>query len=770
MSRVIRLENINGLVSNDDRKIKLDLQSIVFGVITVQVLLALSVISETAGLSVPLVREVLTIVYLTIVPGLLLSLLLRLENRPLPTLISYIVGLSFVGVMAVGGVISIAFPAVGITNPISTVPLLMTFLVLTSTLLFVTHSRRREVSVTLPVGEYLAPLPLALSLLPPISILGTALYQTQGTNIVLIAMLIAIAILPVLVAMKRIQIKTRWLALATWTIGLALLYHGDLWPILDSHQASTLTMTRGRWVPSEQTLLQNSILFPVYALIAGISMPVQWEIVNTFFVSFLPVALFESFRRYLSSSRAFVVVCFFMFSFPFYVLYPGAGRAATPVLFLALLALALADRSLPAFARSSLALSFAGGLAVSHYGTSYVALLAFLVAIVVFSGLKVLEGMKVERPFRDISKSGDSTKQQNPLNERLLSPSFLFFYFVSVVSWYLYTLGGTKYEIFVRKVVAGVNGVLYGELSGSAAGAVSRDYIGFSITVSKYLYIIIGMLMGVGFASTIARRLFNGTKKVPDEYLAVAIGFMSMLGASFLPAGAGFNVARVMMITFTFTAPFVLFGVDTVVDAIVSTGTKIKQDVGKIGRSQLTIVFSVLLLVFCLINTGVVAALITQDLAPSNTINSEQLLESKEPSFRIRATECVECNIETHSWIMNNAEGNTPTADRLGTVQVDFYRGPLTERVAFVPSNSFYKPMSTVNNNTSNGVYLVLLPHNTDTNGFTTGYKYNWEPYGNLNYKFSKSDLIYDTGESKIQLSRGPSQITFSTNNESSTK
>jgi uncharacterized membrane protein len=651
--------------------------------------------------------------------------------------------------MIVGGVASVVMPVVGIERPLALRALVVTWLGLTG-VAAVTGSH----TVTLRFEERrLADpkLPLVL-LLPTTSILGSVYYEVTGNNVALVALLTVIALLPLLAV--AVGDETWYFPLAVWTISLALLYHGRVPGYYTFTQPlPELTLEQLRWVPNYGnwgSLLANGVLFPVYAILTGLPIELEWNLVNTFLVSFLPVALYETFRRHFSARDALLSACLFAFAYPFYVLYPGAGRAATPVLFIALLGLAYSDDRLPAVVRQVFLLCFGVGVATTHYGTAYVVMFALAVGAVAFATLKAIVELDLPTrlPYVQPARADGGATRVAPLSalERpsILHWRYIGFYSVFAMSWYLYTANSVKFLILPRKVVDAVYGVLYVQATGSAVSSLQQIYVAPTIVYAQYLYVVFGLLMAIGIGMTVLRLVVTHDEAVDAGYLAIGIGFFSMFLGSALPSGNGFAVARVMMIIFTFAIPFAVVGARELgglpksVVAAVSDRASFPWRPGRVSWTALSVVIAF----FLLLNAGVVSETVTNDVAPSNAISGERLVNSDNPDLRLRATACPLCNVETHVWVGSRIpDGETVYADVQVDNERDYYRGTLASQGAL---GNRYTTVAVNQTELPGGSYLVLQDHNQDLGGFAIGYKF-WFYEKNMS-RFTSGDKIYSNG------------------------
>lgn len=711
---------------------------------------------ESAGIGLSVLRPVVAAPYLTFVPGLLLVALLGIDYT-VGRVVAYSIGLSMLTLMLVGGVASLTLPMLGIERPLDVEVYAPTLALVTIALLLAVVVFVDEYELPMDARQLARPTPLALALLPLGSVLATFVFEQTDSNVGLLVLLVVIALIPLSLGLRD------WLGelkpLAVWAISLALVYHASLGPYTGGHQLSQLTVELGRWYPNYAdgmgSLLANGVLFPTYAIFSGVRIGVEWGVINPFLISFLPVFLYLIFKTQTDGVHAFLAACLFMFAFPFYTLYPGGGRVSTPVFFLALVGVALTDQDSPRSKRSPLALAFVPGIAVSHYGTAWVVMFGFIVSIVVLASFY----------FRDaVVKHGGLPRgpshEMNPfrtapewVRSTFLTPMFVVYYTVFALGWYLYTGLGGKFKTLPNHIADGIEGLLFeGDFSGGAVRSATMDYGSTAVSVSRMLYIVFGALMAFGVAVALLYRLY-GRRRVEDEFLALATGFLSMLGASFLPFSSGFNTARVMMIIFVFTAAFAVIGLSELSSYVGSLFPDVNETLSVVGSKSSVSFVALLMAVFLLLNSGVVSATVTNDFAPSNQVLSQQLLQSDDPIERSKANECSECNIRTHAWAFGHVgENRTLYGDDLAEAQVDYYRGRITERLGRVPTGARYQSPWFARNGTDGPAFMVLLPHNVDTGGVFHESKYDWRAYGPLEDRFAAAHKIYAGHDSAVYL------------------
>jgi hypothetical protein len=222
-----------------------------------------------------------------------------------------------------------------------------------------------------------------------------------------------------------------------------------------------------------------------------------------------------------------------------------------------------------------------------------------------------------------------------------------------------------------------------------------------------------------------------------------------------------------MMIVFTFTAPFAVFGADAIVGVPIQFWKRVTDRASAFGEEGdsgfgplsryghvVAVGLASLLAVFLLLNAGVVSEVVTKDYAPSNSVSQQRLSNSEDPVKRSKAGTCLGCKIQTHIWVFNHISSNiTLRGDDLAEAQVDYYRGEITGYVDGIPTGASYASIWTARNGTMDRSYLVFLPHNIDTDGVFVDGKYDWRSFNQSGSILDGYNVVYSTDKSKIYLS-----------------
>jgi len=378
-------------------------------------LTALAIMGLSAlGFDIPVLRQVAGFFFLTFIPGILILRILRIHNIHIIESLLYSVGLSLAFVIIMGVVANFALPPLGISKPISLLPLL---LVITPAFLLLclfayirdkgfrpsSQSDKQASESTWQNFRAANPAPYLLAaLLPLLAILGAILINAYYNNAPIFALIFVIAIVIGLAAFNKF-IHPRVYPIMIFMMALALLYQTTF--ISDylvgsdihiEHYVSNLVVEDGHWhvdIPGTgavNSCLSIVILAPIYSLMLNVDIVWLFKIIYPLFFSLVPLALFRTFSLQMKSQHAFLAVAFFITMPMFFMDMPQLVRQQISELFFVLVILLMIDRKLTLIQRTTLVLIFGCGIVVSYYGlgTAYpIGYLAFgsLVLIVIKS-------------------------------------------------------------------------------------------------------------------------------------------------------------------------------------------------------------------------------------------------------------------------------------------------------------------------------------------------------------------------------------------------
>jgi len=338
----------------------------------------------SSGLDVPVLRQVAGFIFLTFIPGALILRMLRIHNIGATEGLVYSVGLSVAFLMFSGAFINFLLPLIGITQPITLLPVTTSISVLILILMAIAFIRDRSfagLERTIPAEKLQLPPVLLLVLLLLMTILGAALIYSYQNNILLLVCLIAVAGLFVLAAFGKF-IQPRLYPFAIFIIGLCLLYQTTLMSpylvgqdIYIEYDYYRLVANAGLWdaaIPNTiNSCLSINILAPVYSLVLGIDGLWTFKAIYPLFFALVPLILFLIFKQQMSPKKAFLSAFFFVAVPTFSLEMIALCRQQVAELFFVLVILLLVERSLGLRQKLTLISVFAMSIVVSHYALGF---------------------------------------------------------------------------------------------------------------------------------------------------------------------------------------------------------------------------------------------------------------------------------------------------------------------------------------------------------------------------------------------------------------
>ena len=397
-------------------------------------------------LDIPFLRQVLGFLFLTILPGLLIFQIIKLDKLNTIETILYSVGLSVAFLMFGGLFMNTIYPPLGISKPISTLPLMITISIILLILSVIGYLRNKDFSISIPTNlkESFSPSVPFLVLLPILGVLGAYLVTFYGNNTILLLLIILIA-LTVILAMFDV-IPARLYPLAIVMIALALLFHhGFIYFHLcgrcdggHSYYFYTLVFKNSLWdstIPNSLNAMLSVVMLPtIYSKL--LNMDGMWviKIIYSAIYTMVPLALYQAYRKQINDKTAFLSVFFFMSFSLFYIMMREIPRQAIAELFFALFILLIVDKNMNKKIKAPLMIIFAAALAVSHYGLSYF----FMGYLIVAWLLLFLMGT-----------TNSQNKNTTLPTIKTLSATFIAIYLVFALSWYMYVSSSSVFTCIV---------------------------------------------------------------------------------------------------------------------------------------------------------------------------------------------------------------------------------------------------------------------------------------------------------------------------------
>jgi uncharacterized membrane protein len=583
--------------------------------ISVWIVLAL----DAVGVHVPVLREVLILVYLLFVPGIILLRVLRLHELNVIEGFFYTVGLSVATIMLTGLFMNTVYVR-GITStPLTLVPFIATMSGVVLTLCVLSYRRDRDYSrsTTIDARVVLSPVTLGLLLLPFMSVFGAYLFNVRGTSVATVIMLLAVAALILVCGFTR-YVPKRYYSLAIGAIALALLLHNALvtnylwgFDIQIEHFVAQTVVSNGFWGTSPSldynilnlnAMLSITMLAPLLAIATGISVTWVLKLIFPLLFVMVPLGLYRLYEKQTSPRIALFGVFFFMVTFSFYTELLTMARQEIAEFFFVALLLLLVDKQMRRMPRFFLFGLFGFSLIVSHYALTYIFLFCFILAWLM---LLVVGSFDVRALTQRVARKGDADRSVPPfrrprrLRNTGISAVFVVGFTLIAAVWYRFANNSQPFNTFARIVdvtlaYIGIRGP-YAQLTGAnnvsdmpLPVSASRANGGLDTTglqsilayklplhqVTEYLFLIalIAAIVGVLFALKERSRL-----KFSNEYLAFSVAMLVVLYLCLVQPlfAASLNLSRFVQIAQIVLSVFLVIGLAGVFSVVKRRGAKV---------------------------------------------------------------------------------------------------------------------------------------------------------------------------------------------------
>ncbi|MGZ7067375.1 MAG: DUF2206 domain-containing protein [Methanobacterium sp.] len=383
-------------------------------------------------LDISWLRSLIPFFYFTLVPGILILQIFRLNRLDLLKKFVLWIGLSISFLIFVGLLLNSLYPF--IAEPLALNSVLLSFNIILLALAFLAYQRNKNDfrigNINLNPKKLTSPLFFPV-LFPFMAIIGTFLMNNFEDNTVLLAMLFLIIIYLVLVTFLRDRVDNAVYPLSLWMISMSLLLMNGL---SSSHLMGRdihiefycfqLTLDGFHWDISKfydtfNACLSITVLPTIYQVLSNINSEYVFKLFFPLIGSIVPLIVYVTSKKYLEPKYAFfaslVLVSMSFFAFESMAIV----RQMISLMFFFLAILVLFDDEIGIKFKKALFLIFMISVVVSHYSTAYMAFI-FTMPILALPFLKSL-----------LEKIRDSKKPIKFTNFDVIAG-----YLISLIAWY----------------------------------------------------------------------------------------------------------------------------------------------------------------------------------------------------------------------------------------------------------------------------------------------------------------------------------------------
>jgi len=481
-------------------------------------ILALLVLTNLAILfDIPVLRPALGLLFFTIVPGLMIIYILRLNTLGLTGKAALSVGLSIAFLMFAGLFTNSVYTIFGYAAPLAPAPVAISLsIILLVLIIFAYFGNRAAFSVNwtefrLNIKE--KAFLLLPAILPVLSVLGMRLMNATGNNAMLILLLSLIPAYVIFLVVMRRHVPERIYPAILFLIGISfvLLVGMRSNHIIgrDTHweyYLFQLTYTDQQWqIHGGNTLdacLSISLLPAIYQSLMNINPEYLFKMLYPVLFSVSPLVVFIIARKYVGSFYAFLAAFFFISQFNFYWTAPLA-RINLAVLFFFLTIMVFFHDGINELAKKILFIALAISCIVSHYSTTYI---FFFVLLCTWLGLQIFMAI-VSRQKK--AANPDSRASGYPVR-RVMTISGIAILFVALFFWYGQVIGSpwrAGVGFIVKSFVSLQQLFLVEARSPLVAQAMGQE-LGYSDIPVRFKFVLNWLIIAfiaIGILSTLAR-------------------------------------------------------------------------------------------------------------------------------------------------------------------------------------------------------------------------------------------------------------------------
>jgi uncharacterized membrane protein len=680
-----------------------------------------------------IVRQIAFIFLLTFIPGTFLLGFFRIKELDLTLAVVMIVGLSIFFIFACGLILMTIGFFTGVTGVITGSNLFLVILCLLNIIILVylfcdcptiTYTRRKLVTWSDPF-IYLA------ILIPVVSALGALIangYQNSFMQYIALALIFA-AIIYAGLSRSRDDRAYPWLL---YGIALGLLLHTSFisshiwgWDVHKEYYIASTVIQNARWdydfYSNINAMLSIVVLVPTYSLICNLDLTTVFKLICPMLFAFAPLALFPLISRYASRWFAFMSLTFAVSFYAFYQEFPQLGRQEVALVFFTLVLALLMDTSLKMSGRAKLLLTvvFSFCLIVSHYGSTYMLLLLWIMALFIYLGRAILQ-----RIGRAIKKQAapELKKLERPL---ILNLGLLLAVAFMTILWYTSVTNASAFRSIVNIILNIAESMwtdLFSPTSAQGMEIITREASTQLHSVGKVVQLGAQGLIGLGILSLFSKK---SRYHFPAAYTNLAVAsFLVLVACIAVPNFASsLNTSRIIQVMLLVLAPMSIAGIFYFFNlwrAFTTWVTKRKP----IRYSSKWITASIVLFLsaFLMFNTGLIYQV-------ERTQHTSFALDLSIDYARYNDFEVM-----GQKWIV---------AGKVGDVYADAFRSPVFNEYYFwgVDDLEFIHKAGS-----GNLIYLGTynIEHNTVRN---TTFPYAYVPYNLYTYS-----TVYDNQHSMVQL------------------
>jgi uncharacterized membrane protein len=366
------------------------------------ILIAIILLTDLAMLqNIPFLRQIAGFLFLTILPGLLILQILRLNKLGFLEKFILTWGLSISFVIFFGLLVNNLSLSLGYETPLATFPILISFNLAFIVLGIIGYKTNKEPMFSRPnfnlstSGKAFLIVPI---LFPAVSIFGMYVMNITDNNIILMLLLFLIPIYVAFVCFFNHKFPKKLYPIVIFLISVSLVLLLALrsnyiigYDVNHEYFIFRTILNNLHWGTfghsSIDACLSISLLPTIYQSILNINNPeFLFKILFSLLYSISPLVIYVISKKYVEEGYAFLAACFYMFQVNFLFTEYNA-RTNLAILFFALAMMILFSDKIDPLKKRILFIVFMASCMVSHYATTYI---FFFIMLGTFVGIEIL--------------------------------------------------------------------------------------------------------------------------------------------------------------------------------------------------------------------------------------------------------------------------------------------------------------------------------------------------------------------------------------------
>lgn len=523
------------------------------------------------GLHIPIIRQLIGFIYLSLIPGFLILRILKLHHIESIRSLLYAVGLSLSSLMFTGIFMNTLYPFFGIETPLSETCIIITMSILIIILSVICYFTDRQFSeqVLVDVGHLSLPL-LLLLFIPFMSIFGTYLVNIHNVNILLIIMVASIGGIALFPIFEK-SIPSKLYPFTIWIISISLIYHDTLisfylnkYDVLAEYYFSSLVSSRSYWdftiSDNYNAMLSTTVMAPLFSKVCDLDLRWVYKIMYPLFFSFIPLGLYHVFQKRTNDTIAFLSSYYFVSLNSFYSVIPSLCKQLIAEFFFVLIIIVLFGETRPNHITQKLLLIiFSISIIISHYGISYLFMFSlFFSYIIIF--IKRLSPIRKLLEKLNYKSWNLRIGKKNVHSMNVVSINFVILFTICAFAWYLYISNSSILTSFVQignHILSNLNAGFFNPESSRGMNSlvnIDSSYLhkmGKLVSMSVLFFIFIGML----------KLVVNRTDKFETNYTIFSLyWFIICITAISISGFAVMNPNRLYHLSLFFLSPIAIWG------------------------------------------------------------------------------------------------------------------------------------------------------------------------------------------------------------------